>query len=379
MLALQNIFRKHLREYASKILLANMPKSTAAGSQGALASMTSLTKDLKDFSTQGLIQNFQSLLREGDTVRISPDERVFLCSVVVTSEYIIETTQQLETNLKEKVDPDFSGRISLAGEQNVYHGVISSCIQLLVQELETACEPPLTQMIKMQWSAVESVGDQSPYVTAIANVAKQTIPVVRDNLASSRKYFTQFCVKFAGRFIPKFLQSLYKCRPLSTVGAEQLLLDTHSVKSLLLDLPWLGSQVANKGKAPASYTKIVIKGMTKAEMTLKVVMSNPSDPPKEFVEQYVKLVTEPDLAEFQKVLEMKGLRKLDQTAYLEIFKTVAPSVASVAASDTEPTGSPVKAEIEATASSSLAPAGTATGEESRIKKLERLIKQGFDR
>ena len=93
MLALQNIFRKHLREYASKILLANMPKSTAAGSQGALASMTSLTKDLKDFSTQGLIQNFQSLLREGDTVRISPDERVFLCSVVVTSEYIIGMTE----------------------------------------------------------------------------------------------------------------------------------------------------------------------------------------------------------------------------------------------------------------------------------------------
>ena len=149
---------------------------------------------------------------------------------------------------------------------------------------------------------------------------------------------------------------------------------------MLLDLPSLGSKVA-KGKAPASYTKIVIKGMTKAEMTLKVVMSNPSDPPKEFVEQYVKLVTEPDLAEFQKVLEMKGLRKLDQTAYLEIFKTVAPSVASAAAvaSDTEPTGSPVKAAIEATASSSLAPAGTATGEESRIKKLERLIKQGFDR
>ena len=53
---------------------------------------------------------------------------------------------------------------------------------------------------------------------------KQTIPLIRDNLASSRKYFTQFCIKFANTFIPKFLQNLYKCRPLSTVGAEQLLL-----------------------------------------------------------------------------------------------------------------------------------------------------------
>ena len=162
------------------------------------------------------------------------------------------------------------------------------------------------------------------------------------------------------------------------MGAEQLLLDAHSVKTLLLDLPSVGSKVAAR-KAPASYTKIVIKGMTKAEMTLKVVMSNPSDPPKEFVEQYVKLVTDPDLSEFQKVLEMKGLRKLDQTAYLEIFKMVAPSVKP--ASDSEPAGSPAKAagpDIEA-AGASLATGTAATGEESRIKKLERLIKQGFDR
>lgn len=48
----------------------------------------------------------------------------------------------------------------------------------------------------------------------------------------------------------------------------QLLLDTHSLKMVLLDLPSIGSQVVRK--APASYTKIVVKGMTRAEMILKV-------------------------------------------------------------------------------------------------------------
>lgn len=48
----------------------------------------------------------------------------------------------------------------------------------------------------------------------------------------------------------------------------QLLLDTHSLKTVLLDLPSIGSQVLRK--APASYTKIVVKGMTRAEMILKV-------------------------------------------------------------------------------------------------------------
>ena len=135
-----------------------------------------------------------------------------------------ETTQQLEEKLKEKVDPDFVNRISFAGEQNIYIGVITSCIQLLVQELEVACEPPLSQMVKIFWANIESVGDQSSYVSAIVNVAKQMIPIVRDNLASSKIHFTQFCVKFVNNFIPKFLQHLYRCKPLSTVGAEQLLL-----------------------------------------------------------------------------------------------------------------------------------------------------------
>lgn len=39
---------------------------------------------------------------------------------------------------------------------------------------------------------------------------------------------------------------------------------------VLLDLPSIGSQVVRK--APASYTKIVVKGMTRAEMILKVCL-----------------------------------------------------------------------------------------------------------
>lgn len=77
------------------------------------------------------------------------------------------------------------------------------------------------------------------------------------------------------------------------------ILDTHSIKTLLLDLPIVGSKVTGTSgpggmsgasrKAPASYAKIVIKGMTKAEMILKVVMS-PAEPAKGFVEQVCILI-----------------------------------------------------------------------------------------
>lgn len=53
-----------------------------------------------------------------------------------------------------------------------------------------------------------------------------------------------------------------------------------------------------------SYTKVVVKGMTKAEMVLKVVMS-PIENVRTYVEQFRKLLPDSDLQDLQRVLEMK--------------------------------------------------------------------------
>lgn len=52
------------------------------------------------------------------------------------------------------------------------------------------------------------------------------------------------------------MQQLYKCKPLSAVGAEQLLLDVYMLKTALLELPCTGYQVQRK--APASYAKVIL-------------------------------------------------------------------------------------------------------------------------
>lgn len=53
-----------------------------------------------------------------------------------------------------------------------------------------------------------------------------------------------------------------------------------------------------------SYTKVVVKGMTKAEMVLKVVMSS-NESVRTFIEQFRKLLADSDLQDLQRVLEMK--------------------------------------------------------------------------
>lgn len=337
MIALTTIFQKYLREYAWKILSGNLPKTTT--SSGGLT-ISSLLKE-----------------KEGsEAAKFTLEELCLICGILSTAEYCLATTQQLEEKLKEKVDVSLIERINLTGEMDTFSTVISSSIQLLVQDLDAACDPALTAMSKMQWQNVEHVGDQSPYVTSVILHIKQNVPIIRDNLASTRKYFTQFCIKFANSFIPKFITHLFKCKPISMVGAEQLLLDTHSLKMVLLDLPSIGSQVVRK--APASYTKIVVKGMTRAEMILKVVMA-PHEPLVVFVDNYIKLLTDCNTETFQKILDMKGLKRSEQSSMLELLRQRLPA---------PPSGT------ESSGSLSLT-APTPEQESSRIRKLEKLIKK----
>ncbi|CAK9805194.1 Vacuolar protein sorting-associated protein 53 homolog [Anthophora plagiata] len=315
MLSLAETFQKYLREYALKILQNNLPK--IGGSAGIATSMSSITRDFRDLSTSGFIQNFQSFLKEGESTRFSKEEQSRICCILTTAEYCLETTQQLEEKLREKTDKCYADKINLSQEQDIFHNVISNCIQLLVQDLESACESALTAMTKVQWSTIEVVGDQSNYVNTIVVHLRQTIPTIRDRLSSCRKYFTQLCVKFASSFIIKLVQQLYKCKPLNTVGAEQLLLDVHMLKTALLDLPSTGYQVQRK--APATYTKVVVKGMSSAEMILKIVMS-PIESPKDFVKQCRIRLPDLQAPEFQKILDMKGLKKTEQVLLLEQFK-----------------------------------------------------------
>ncbi|XP_038614970.1 vacuolar protein sorting-associated protein 53 homolog [Tachyglossus aculeatus] len=337
MISLTITFQKYLQEYACRILSGNLPKMTS--SSGGLT-ISSLLKE-KEVS---------------EVAKFTVDELCLICSILSTAEYCWATTQQLEEKLKDKVDASLTKRINLSGERETFSTVITSSILLLVQDLDAACDPALTAMSKMPWQNVEHVGDQSPYVTSVILHIKQNVPIIRDNLASTRKYFTQFCIKFANSFIPKFINHLFKCKPISMVGAEQLLLDTHSLKMVLLDLPSIGSQVVRK--APASYTKIVVKGMTRAEMILKVVMA-PHEPAVVFVDNYIKLLSDYNTETFQKILDMKGLKRSEHSSMLELFRQRLPA----------PPSGP-----EGSGSLSLM-TPTPEQESSRIRKLEKLIKK----
>ncbi|UYV74518.1 VPS53, partial [Cordylochernes scorpioides] len=351
MLALASTFQKYLREYATRVLQGSLPSCV-------LPNVALRQRELFTLRRQGsslLVSNpaslISSLLKEGEVggSSFSPAEQAHVCTVLSTAEYCLETTQQcLLTSVCCPAGGKTEGE---SGPRTVRDGGLWSGTRPLLQVgslcpyansfLKPKCDLPLhpatgggpgSRLRARTWchdeAAVGSRGGRrrpvslrdspgcppptqpasapgtSSSVQAILHPALPQVCQVLSlshcvlHLSDSPSYDRVLC----SSFIPRFVAQLFKCRPLSPVGAEQLLLDTHMLKTVLLELPTLGADVARK--PPASYIKIVVKGMTKAEMLLKVVMA-PHSPPENFVDNFIKLLPESDQTEFQKVLDMK--------------------------------------------------------------------------
>lgn len=134
MLDLTKTFQKYLREYAVKLLQNSVPKIEV---QTLGSSVQSLTRDFQKMSTSGLIQNFSSLLKEGETVRFTSDEIKRICCILTTSEYCLETTQQLQDKLREKTEPGLAEQINLSQEQDNFHRFVLNL--LTIQSVQTNC------------------------------------------------------------------------------------------------------------------------------------------------------------------------------------------------------------------------------------------------
>lgn len=314
LLDLHEVFKRYLRDYAFKVLQIHL-KNPSSSASIPLNKISSDATSGKMFSvaTYGAAGLLQSLLRDdAGRNKIEPNQ---VCSVILTADYCLETTQQLEKKLKERIEPSLGPRVDLNPELDIFNELINGCLQLLLQYIEFGCESGFTTMVKTQWSSVDTPVGHSPFVDDITHSLQIHIPLIRNHLKEGRKYFVQLCNKFITLFTHKYITNLFRCKLLSQGGAEQLLLDTHTLKKTLINLPCYNSEIKT---APASYTKAAIKGMSKAEMVLKVVLV-PHTSVNSFIESYFKLLPESNSAEFQRILEVKGLKKGEASQLLEAY------------------------------------------------------------
>ncbi|XP_077219869.1 membrane trafficking VPS53 family protein isoform X2 [Tasmannia lanceolata] len=275
------VFQRILRAYATK-LFARLPR----GGTGLVAAAT---------GTDGQIKTSDR------------DERV-ICYIVNTAEYCHKTSGELAENVSKIIDTQFADKVDMSEVQDEFSAVITKALITLVHGLETKFDAEMAAMTRVPWGTLESVGDQSEYVNGINSILTSSIPVLGSLL--SPIYFQFFLDKLAASLGPRFYLNIYKCKLISETGAQQMLLDTQAVKTILLDIPALGRQTTGA----AGYSKFVSREMSKAEALLKVILS----PIDSVGDTYRALLPEGTPSEFQRILELKviaGIEKSRPTNY----------------------------------------------------------------
>uniref|UniRef100_A0A7C9ER58 Uncharacterized protein n=1 Tax=Opuntia streptacantha TaxID=393608 RepID=A0A7C9ER58_OPUST len=283
------VFQKILKAYATK-LFARLPK----GGTGIVAAATGM---------------------DGQIKTSEKDERM-ICYIVNTAEYCHKTSGELAENISKMIDPQFADRVDMTEVQDEYSAVITKALITLVHGLETKFDAEMAAMTRVPWGTLESVGDQSAYVNGINTILTSSIPVLGSLL--SPIYFQFFLDKLASSLGPRFYLNIFKCKQISETGAQQMLLDTQAVKTILLEVPTLAKQTSGA----ASYSKFVSREMSKAEALLKVILS----PVDSVAGTYRALLPEGTPSEFQRILELKGLRKADQQTILDDFNKHGSSI-----------------------------------------------------
>ncbi|XP_008793539.2 vacuolar protein sorting-associated protein 53 A [Phoenix dactylifera] len=335
------VFQRILKAYATK-LYARLPK----GGTGIVAAAT---------GTDGQIKTSDR------------DERM-ICYIVNTAEYCHKTSGELAENVSKIIDPQFADKVDMSAVQDEFSAVITKALLTLVHGLETKFDAEMVAMTRVPWASLESVGDQSEYVNGINSILSTSIPMLGSLLSPT--YFQFFLDKLAASLGPRFYLNIYKCKHISETGAQQMLLDTQAVKKILLDIPSLGKRTT----VASSYSKFVGREMSKAEALLKVILS----PVDSVANTYGALLPEGTPLEFQRILDLKGLKKADQQAILEDFNkqnsgirhpSVPPSVA-VPSGSTAPTAPTVPTVPTVTVSSATS---TATPQAGAIASREDVL------
>lgn len=274
----------------------------------------------KEFKTA--MQNYVEMLRSTKGLNnksFAQGAESSLCILINTTEYCMEVVPQLEQMVKQKLAPSLKEKMDFGSEVDAFSDLMAVALKNLINVVMDRMDVGFRGMQQLPWGTINQVGEESSYCHQFHSALQESMNKIRDVL--SHTYFSNFCMKLATEIIGRYQESLMKQKRISEMGSQQLLVDTYSLKSLLLNLHHIGIDTSTpaglKAKStytiPSIYTRFVNNRIGHLEMVLKLV----STPEDVLVEKFRVLWPEGQPADLQMLMSMKGMKKQDQQSFLE--------------------------------------------------------------
>jgi len=243
------------------------------------------------------------------------------CFVCNSAEYCFDTVGQLEDFIKGKIKEAYRDAIDFDDSVTLFSSNLQRSLKAIESAVEASILPDLNLLTKTNWSTFGQVGDNSNFVATLTTILNEYIPYIRERLTSEHN-FRKLCQQIASALIKRFRSTLSKCKNVGDTGAQQLLLDAHAVKSILLRLPTLeksGTSSADQTDAFSTvYRKYVNGEMQRLSVVLKLVGMGLE--PQQLVENFKALLADGTLQDVHLVLRLASVSSENSSKTLALAK-----------------------------------------------------------
>jgi hypothetical protein len=250
--------------------------------------------------------------------QLSQTENARCCAVANTAEDCKDIVPGIKDAIVAVIDNKFAERVDFSEEQALFAGLVNTAIETIVKGFGFRLGKILHLMTKMPWGTWESVGDQSSYVTQVNSMFAQYVPPVASNLSDAYHLF--FCNLLAKTCIPLYEDHIFKCKRVNALGAQQLALDSHSIKSIILSIPKLrGDARKPSDRRTRAFTRIVDREMGRVVAIVKTLASPTDCLIATFKTLMPRATAEVAAETLSKILYLKGLKRNEQQALVDSY------------------------------------------------------------
>lgn len=173
-----------------------------------------LAKYLDEYAQQVLLHVLQSGGQTGPSIQDA-------VLVLNTADFWHANTNQLEENIKKRIDSELVAKVDLSSQSDAFLGVASAAVLALVHIVGADCEGVWREMKNTNWSTMDSAGDQSSYVgELIKHVNEKTEEILA--VIAKQQYARAFCDNLVERLASNYINNVVQCRPISEIGAQQV-------------------------------------------------------------------------------------------------------------------------------------------------------------
>lgn len=250
----------------------------------------------------------------------------YLTMMLNTADYVNNNINDLQDKFVKLIDEPYKERIDFDSTKSLYFDLISKTVKGLVNKVSSDLHFLWRQFENSGWDTMESVADTSNYIDDFVTSLRENNLVILP-LIIREGYVRTYCDHLIEMVVNEFIIKLAVIKPLSIVNVEQILLDVSVLKKYAKTLPLYSdpnfdmtkySEEDDK-KIPKAYTRLVTSQFAKLETLLKLLLT-PVLPVDNIVENYFNFVGDRSLANFTKLLNLKGIQKVNQPKYIENFK-----------------------------------------------------------